>query len=274
MVRALAADGHQNRHRLAMHHLVGAAGSSPAAAASAIARFAARQTDAAPWLQLAARWTALGPGAKERALLELLVRNPTEKKLVFIHHRETMTSLADLLSKTGIAFARFEGGMTGPAKDAAISDFRERVAVLFCTESGGEGRNIQFCNTLINFDIPWNPMAIEQRIGRIDRIGQARKVFVFNLVTRGTADEQVLRLLDEKINMFELVVGEAGAILGELEEERGFAELVLDAWLETTEGGRTAAFDDIGRRLDAALHQYSDAKALDDALFGKDFESA
>jgi hypothetical protein len=117
-------------------------------------------------------------------------------------------------------------------------------------------------------------MAIEQRIGRIDRIGQTREVFVFNLVTRGTADEQVLRLLDEKINMFELVVGEAGAILGELEEERGFAELVLDAWLETTEAGRTAAFNDIGRRLDQALHQYSDAKALDDALFGEDFETA
>jgi len=79
-----------------------------------------------------------------------------------------------------------------------------------------EGRNIQFCNTLINFDIPWNPMAIEQRIGRIDRIGQTREVFVFNLVARGTVEEQVLRLLDEKINMFELVVGEAGAILGEL----------------------------------------------------------
>ncbi len=273
-VRALAADGSQSRYRLAMHHLVGAAGSSPAAAAAAIARFAERQPDAAPWQQLAAQWTALGPGAKETALLELLARNPTEKKLVFIHHRETMASLADLLSKTGIAFARFEGGMSGPAKDAAIADFRERVGVLLCSESGGEGRNIQFCNTLINFDIPWNPMAIEQRIGRIDRIGQTREVFVFNLVTRGTADEQVLRLLDEKINMFELVVGEAGAILGELEEERGFAELVLDAWLETTEAGRTKAFDDIGRRLDEALQQYSDAKALDDALFGEDFETA
>src|SRR5262249_13804814 len=70
------------------------------------------------------------------------------------------------------AFARFEGALSGPAKDAAIGKFRERVPVLLCTESGGEGRNLQFCNTLINFDVPWNPMAIEQRIGRIDRIGQ------------------------------------------------------------------------------------------------------
>ena len=183
------------------------------------------------WQALADRWAALGSGGKELALLELLARNPDEKKLVFVHHRETMSSLADLLAQNGIEFARFEGGLSGPDKDAAIADFRERVPVLLCTESGGEGRNIQFCNTLINFDIPWNPMAIEQRIGRIDRIGQSRDVFVFNLVARGTVEEQVLRLLDEKINMFELVVGEAGAILGELEEERNFADLVLDAWL-------------------------------------------
>ena len=107
-------------------------------------------------------------------------------------------------------------------------------------------------------------MAIEQRIGRIDRIGQSREVFVFNLVARGTVEEQVVRLLDEKINMFELVVGEAGAILGELDDERNFADLVLDAWLETTIAGRAEAFDALGRRLDEARGQYSDAKALDE----------
>ena len=117
-------------------------------------------------------------------------------------------------------------------------------------------------------------MAIEQRIGRIDRIGQHREVFVFNLVTRGTLEEQVLTLLDEKISMFELVVGEVGAILGGLEEERDFAELVLDAWLETTEASRAEAFDALGRQLDEAQSQHEGAKALDDALFGEDFETA
>ncbi len=274
LIRALAADGSESRHRMAGRHLLGAAGSSPAAATAALTRFAARHGGDPAWRQLVQRWAALGAGAKEMALIELLARNPEEKKLVFIHHRETMASLADLLARNGIAFARFEGGLSGPDKDAAIADFRERVPVLLCTESGGEGRNIQFCNTLINFDIPWNPMAIEQRIGRIDRIGQTREVFVFNLVARGTVEEQVLRLLDEKINMFELVVGEAGAILGDLDEERDFAELVLDAWLETTVAARAEAFDALGRRLDQARSQYSDAKALDDALFGEEFETA
>jgi superfamily II DNA or RNA helicase len=273
LTRDLVADGREGRQRLTAHHLLGAAGSSPAAAAAAIERFAAKRDDAA-WLALAKRWEALGSGGKELALLELLRRNPEEKKLVFIHHRETMSSLADLLARNGIGFARFDGSLSGPDKDAAIADFRERVPVLLCTESGGEGRNIQFCNTLINFDIPWNPMAIEQRIGRIDRIGQSREVFIFNLVARGTVEEQVLRLLDEKINMFELVVGEAGAILGDLDEERNFADLVLDAWLETTAAGRVEAFDALGRRLEDARTQYGEAKALDEALFGEDFETA
>jgi hypothetical protein len=116
-------------------------------------------------------------------------------------------------------------------------------------------------------------MAIEQRIGRIDRIGQEREVFVFNLVTRGTLEEQVLLLLDEKISMFELVVGEVGAIVGELEEEREFPDLVLDAWLEATEEGRLKAFDVLGRRLDDARRQHEGAKALDHKLFGEDFEA-
>jgi SNF2 family DNA or RNA helicase len=273
LARLLAADGSPGRHRLALHHLLAAAGSSPAAAAAAVQRFSARHADASEWRALAKRWAAVGTGGKEAALLDLLRRNSAEKKLVFVHYHETLAHLAALLTKAGIAFSRFEGSLSGPDKDAAIADFRERVPVLLCTESGGEGRNIQFCNTLVNFDVPWNPMAIEQRIGRIDRIGQQREVFVFNLVTRGTLEERLLHLLEEKISMFELVVGEVGAILGGLEEERDFADLVLDAWLETTEAGRLEAFDGIGRRLDQARRQHEDAEALDNALFGEEFET-
>src|SRR5215471_13982014 len=269
--RRLAAEG---ANRLVLRHLLGAAGSSPAAAAAAVKRFRERRADEPFWHALAQRWAAVGTGGKEAALLELLRRNPDEKKLIFVHYRETLEHLADLLAREGIAFARFEGSLSGADKDAAIAAFRDQVPVLLCTESGGEGRNIQFCNTLINFDVPWNPMAIEQRIGRIDRIGQQREVFVFNLVTRGTLEEQVLRLLDEKISMFELVVGEVCAILGGLDEDRDFAELVLDAWLETTEASRTQAFCALGQRLETASRQHQGAKALDDKLFGEDFETA
>ncbi|MGH7248221.1 MAG: helicase-related protein, partial [Pseudomonadota bacterium] len=203
-----------------------------------------------------------------------LKRNPREKKLVFVHSRETLACLADRLDKAGISLACYHGSMSGPQKDAAIAAFRDHASVLLSTQSGGEGRNIQFCNTLINYDVPWNPMAIEQRIGRIDRIGQSREVFVFNLVTRGTVEEQVLALLDEKIAMFELVVGEVGAILGGLEEDREFPDLVLDAWLAATETARRQAFAALGERLEQARRQHEDAKALDEKLFGEDFATA
>jgi superfamily II DNA or RNA helicase len=272
--RRLAGDAGAERNRMALRHLLAAAGSSPAAAAAAVSRFVARHPDDPSWRSLADRLAAIAIGSKEAALLDLLRRNPDERKLVFVHYRETLDHLADLLARNGIDFARFDGGLSGPDKDAAIAAFRDRAPVLLSTESGGEGRNIQFCNTLINFDLPWNPMAIEQRIGRIDRIGQQREVFVFNLVNRGTLEEQVLRLLDEKISMFELVVGEVGAILGGIEEDRDFAELVLDAWLQTTEQARSEAFDAIGERLDAARRQHENANALDTALFGEHFETA
>jgi SNF2 family DNA or RNA helicase len=272
--RRLVTEGGSGGHRLTLIHLLTAAGSSPAAAAVAVARVAARQPADPIWQGLADRLAVIGTGGKEAALLDLLRRQPAEKKLVFVHSRETLARLAELLDCAGISFARFDGSLSGPEKDAAITEFRENASVLLCTESGGEGRNIQFCNTLINFDVPWNPMAIEQRIGRIDRIGQSREVFVFNLVTRGTLEDQVLALLEEKISMFELVVGEVGAILGELDEERDFPDLVLDAWLEATENSRAEAFALLGRRLDEARMQHEGAKVLDDALFGEEFEAA
>jgi superfamily II DNA or RNA helicase len=271
--RVLATAG-AAKNRLALHHLLGAAGSSPAAAAAAVKRFAKRNSDKPEWHALSRRWASIGNGGKEAALFDLLRRNPDEKKLVFVRYRDTLDHLASLLRRDRLAFACFDGKLTGSEKDAAIAEFRADVPVLLCTESGGEGRNIQFCNTLINFDVPWNPMAIEQRIGRIDRIGQQREVFVFNLVTRGTLEEQILHLLDEKISMFELVVGEVGAILGGLDDDHDFSDLMLDAWLQATEASRNDALDALGRRLHEAKQQHEDAKTFDDALFGEDFEAA
>jgi superfamily II DNA or RNA helicase len=273
-LRGLPAKEELRPHRLATRHLLGAAGSSPAAARAALSRFAAGRADSHVWARLEEQWAAVKIGAKETALLDLLRRNSSEKKVVFVHYRDTLDHLAELLAREDMSFVRFDGDLSGAEKDAAIEAFRERVPLLLSTESGGEGRNLQFCNTLINFDVPWNPMTIEQRIGRVDRIGQLREVFVFNLVTRHTLEEEILRLLDEKLSMFELVIGEIGAILGNLEEDNDFSELVLDAWLQTTEAARSDAFKAIDTRLQEAYGQHESAKALDSALFGEEFETA
>lgn len=264
-------------HRLALKHLLSSAGSTPATAARAITRFASKSVAAGnlqQWRDLAARYEALarsGPTVKEKALLELLNRNPEEKKIVFVHHRETLDRLSHLLEKDAMPFVRFEGAMNGPEKDEAIARFQRDAPLLLSTESGGEGRNLQFCNTLVNFDLPWNPMAIEQRIGRIHRIGQTREVFIFTLVVGGTLEEQVLRVLDEKINMFELVVGEIGQILGEMDDEGEFAETVFKAWVETTAAERDNAFAQLGERMAQAKQQYDSVKQLDEELFGDEF---
>jgi superfamily II DNA or RNA helicase len=273
LVRETASEG-DGAHRLSLQHLLAAAGSSPAAAVAAIARFTERHKNNKRWADLLKRAQALKTGAKEAALMRLLAQNPAEKKLVFVHQRDTLQHLTEALRQRSMSFATFSGDMTGPQKDAAVEAFRDSVPILLCTESGGEGRNLQFCNTLINFDIPWNPMAIEQRIGRIDRIGQTREVFVFNLVTAGSIEDSVLRILDEKINMFELVVGEVGAILGEIDEQQDFSTLVLDAWLQATEQGRAEAFGKLEAQLLAARQDYEGIKQLDEALFGNELDAA
>jgi SNF2 family DNA or RNA helicase len=273
LVREAAAAGAPSQ-RLSLQHLLAAAGSSPAASAAAIARYVDRNPGDGRWSSLLASSRALGAGAKEAALLRLLAQNPAEKKLVFVHNRDSLAHLAERLRAGKIPFALFAGDMSGPQKDRAVEAFRDEVPVLLCTESGGEGRNLQFCNTLINFDIPWNPMAIEQRIGRIDRIGQTREVFVFNLVTSGTIEDAMLRILDEKINMFELVVGEVGAILGEIDEQQDFSTLMLQAWLQGTEQARGEALAALEGQLLAARRHYEGVKQLDEALFGNELDAA
>ncbi len=274
LARAFAASGKPGQTRLAVQHLLAAAGSSPAAGAAAIARFAERHPQEPEWAELQARYQAVHAGAKQAALLKLLSQNPTEKKMVFIHHRDSMMQLATLLRNRGLRPVIFDGSMSGPEKDASVATFRDTGTLLLCSESGGEGRNLQFCNTMINFDIPWNPMAIEQRIGRIDRIGQTREVFVFNLITAGTIEDAMLRILDEKINMFELVVGEVGAILGEIQENTDFSAMVLDAWLQSTDDARDHALAALETKITTARRSYEDAKELDEKLFGSDLDAA
>jgi superfamily II DNA or RNA helicase len=274
LARAVAASGRLGQARLAVQHLLAAAGSSPAAAAAAIARFAERHPQEPEWAKLQARYQAVHAGAKQAALLKLLSQNPMEKKMVFIHHHDSMTQVATLLRNEGLSPVMFDGSMSGPEKDASVAAFRDTSTLLLCSESGGEGRNLQFCNTLINFDIPWNPMAIEQRIGRIDRIGQTREVFVFNLITAGTIEDAMLRILDEKLNMFELVVGEVGAILGEIQESTDFSAMVLGAWLQSTDEARDHAFSALETQMATARRSYEDAKELDEKLFGSDLDAA
>ena len=195
------------------------------------------------------------------------------KVVVFTEFIPTLEHLEQICRRHGVPCVQFSGELSRAEKEAAIARFRDEVDVLLSTGVGGEGRNLQFANTVINFDLPWNPMRLEQRIGRVHRIGQTADVFVFNFCQRGTIEEQLLRVLHDKVNMFELVVGEMGAILGSLDDSRDFAELVLELWVSAQRDNRVEqAFDALAEQLLAARKNYAQTSRLDEALFRRDYE--
>ncbi|MBI5287146.1 MAG: DEAD/DEAH box helicase family protein [Deltaproteobacteria bacterium] len=211
--------------------------------------------------------------SKGKALLDIAIKNPEGKKVVFTQFIKSMEHITNLLNEPGIPHVVFRGDMSTVEKDRAIRRFRDEVPILVSTESGGEGRNLQFCNTIINFDLPWNPMRIEQRIGRLHRIGQTRDVFIFNLSTKGTIEDYIIDILHNKINMFEMVIGEIEPILGYIGEDKDFEEIVMEIWLKS-EGleGLKEGFERLGNELLNAKGEYLKTKALDEEMFGEALE--
>jgi SNF2 family DNA or RNA helicase len=261
-------------------------GSSPQAAESTLRSLAARATTPAQRDQLsslAAQSGRISTWAKADALEKLLhsifregttAQNRTEKVLIFTHFRRTLELLATRLQAQGVDFVAYHGELTAAAKQQAIDDFESHVQVLLSTEAAGEGRNLQFCRTMVNFDIPWNPMRIEQRVGRIHRVGQDRPVQIYNLSARGTVEDYLLQLIDQKLNMFELVIGEMDMILGHLTDERDFEDVLIDVWLQgRNESEIQAGFNQLGDRLIQARQAYQASRDYDEALFGEDFST-
>jgi SNF2 family DNA or RNA helicase len=141
--------------------------------------------------------------------------------------------LVTALTEAGIETVPFHGGLSALERVEAIRRFRTTARVMVSTQSGSEGHNLQFCHQLINYDLPWNPMRIEQRVGRLHRLGQPEAVTIFNLSANHTIEAYVLDLLARKIRMFELVIGELDLILGHLDEQRGFEQRIEDAWADS-----------------------------------------
>ena len=259
--------------RMRITSLLLAAGSHPAALVAPLADLADQDSRVGPILDLACKAGLAGLSGKEARLVELVRANRQGKALVFANFTATLERLAGVFSEAGIPFSVFTGRQTANEKAQAVEMLRSQVPVMLCSEIGWEGHNLQFANTLINFDLPWNPMRIEQRVGRIHRIGQTREVFIFNLCTAGSLEERILRLLHEKIRMFELVVGEVGSILGNLEGGDEFESLVLNLWLKSRGPAELdQAFEQLGNSLLAAQEEYLGTKRLDEALFGDEYE--
>lgn len=153
---------------------------------------------------------------KAEKTLEIIKNIGDEKIIIFTEYRATQIYLQWFLKQHGISSVPFRGGFKRGKKDWMKQLFKDKMQVLIATEAGAEGINLQFCHHLINYDLPWNPMKVEQRIGRIHRYGQNDDVHIYNLAVKNTIDEHILTILYEKIGLFENVIGQLDSILSEL----------------------------------------------------------
>jgi SNF2 family DNA or RNA helicase len=159
---------------------------------------------------------AVTTNSKAEKTLEL-IQKIDDKVIIFTEYRATQMYLQWYLKQNGISSVPFRGGFKRGKKDWMRELFQKHAQVLIATEAGGEGINLQFCNHIINFDLPWNPMRLEQRIGRIHRLGQEKDVMIYNFAIQNTVEEHILKLLYEKIELFEKVIGDLDDILTKLD---------------------------------------------------------
>lgn len=242
---------------------------------------------------LIARAEKIGSDSKSRALLKALEAGfermaslgAARKALIFTESRKTQAFLANYLEANGYAgkVVIFNGSNTHPSaqqaydrfmrrhagtdkitgskavdvRSALIEEFREHAEILLATEAAAEGVNLQFCSLVVNYDLPWNPQRIEQRIGRCHRYGQQHDVVVVNFLSQdNVADRRVQDLLQQKFSLFDGLFGASDQVLGAIEEGVDFEKRVLDI-LKTcrTDQEIEAAFDALQRELESTISQ-------------------
>ena len=201
-------------------------------------------------LEAAVRCEQIGPDAKAEALLEWIYRlqaeerDPGLKVLLFTEFVPTQEMLREFLLARGFFVACLNGSMDMDERRRVQEEFAGEARILISTEAGGEGLNLQFCHVVINYDIPWNPMRIEQRIGRVDRIGQNQTVRAVNFFIEESVEYRVREVLEEKLAVIfqEFGIDKTGDVLDSAQAGRMFDELFVEAILhpEQVEASVTA----------------------------------
>ncbi|MES0489140.1 MAG: SNF2-related protein [Leptospirales bacterium] len=156
--------------------------------------------------------------ASLRDILIKLKKEGHEKVIIFTQFRRTMEYIHEYI-RDYFQVTLFHGGLTALDKEQMIEDFFTKTDILICTEAGGEGRNLQVASALINYDLPWSPLKVEQRIGRIHRFGQKNDVYIINFATKDTIAEKILEILEKKIQLFENAFGSSDILLGMTEDD-------------------------------------------------------
>ncbi|MBP7708745.1 DEAD/DEAH box helicase [Candidatus Pacearchaeota archaeon] len=203
---------------------------------------------------------------------EIRARSSDEKILIYTRHPTTLRYIVETLAPMNLKIVEFMGGLDREEKTRRINEFKSGNAdILISTDTGAEGLNFQFCRNLINYDLPWNPMSVEQRIGRLDRIGQKREIFIYSLATADTMEEYVVDLIINKMCCVGLVIGELPIILfnlgldGEGEYGRNkIEEKLMMSFIDSKNNLDIFANEvsQISRIVDAGIREYREMEKM------------
>lgn len=219
-------------------------------------------------LDAAVRCEQAGPDAKAEALIEWIYElqaeenEPDLKVLIFIEFVPTQQMLKEFLEARGISVVTLNGSMDMEERKQAQDSFRKSHRVLVSTDAGGEGLNLQFAHVIINYDIPWNPMRLEQRIGRVDRIGQPKKVRAINFVFEDSVEFRVREVLEQKLSVIfdEFGIDKTGDVLDSAQAGELFEDVFASAILNPD--GIETSVDHTVARLRDEIQQVREASAI------------
>ncbi len=199
----------------------------------------------------------------------ILKEEKDAKILIYTKHPTTLRYIVEKLQPFNVKIVEYLGGLEREEKSAIVKKFTEDAQVMISTETGSEGLNFQFCHILINYDLPWNPMAVEQRIGRLDRIGQKNDMQIYSLATKKTIEEHVVDLIINKMCCIGLVIGELPIILFNLgldERKTGgmnkIEEMLMNAFIDSKNNLDIFAqeVDKIAEIIGQGIEEYHKAK--------------
>ena len=217
--------------------------------------------------------------SKIEKLIEIITNifkeDPTQKILIYTKYPTTLRYIKEKLSPFNLKIVEFMGGQDREGRTKIIKEFKENANILISTETGAEGLNFQFCNNLINYDLPWNPMSVEQRIGRLDRIGQKRDMSIYSLATKGTMEEHVVDLIINKMCCIGLVIGELPIILFNLGLDGNggsginkIEEMLMNKFIDSKNNLEifSKGVKEIEKIIEDGIESYKDSKILNSKL--------
>lgn len=223
-------------------------------------------------LNAARRIEAAGPDAKAEALLDWIYTlqreesDPDLKLLIFTEFVPTQEMLRDFLTERGFNVVCLNGSMDMAERQRVQAAFAREARILISTDAGGEGLNLQFCHVVVNYDIPWNPMRLEQRIGRVDRIGQRHTVRALNFLLAETVEHRVREVIEEKLAVIleEFGVDKTSDVLDSAQAGKIFDDLYVDALLQP------GTLDERAERALRQVREHAEAAYATRSLLGAD----